>query len=220
MPRRMTQPKSQKPVKMEGLGIELLWEAEGNREAFYDILTAYRKLLHVPVIAHSIDAEHIEKTPFRVVKALSELISGYLVDPASILRTSFKAGNYNEMVTVGDIGFVSLCAHHMLPFTGKCYFAYIPNENVVGLSKIPRLIDAFSRRLQVQENLAEQIVDCFQTVVKPKGCAITIQGTHMCMSIRGVKKEGAYMTTTALRGIFQTDNSAKAEFLASIGKKL
>lgn len=197
------------------------WQTSGSGvEAFHDLLEAYTKLLQVPLIADAITEEHVEKTPHRVVKALSELLGGYTVNPAQILTTSFNAGKYNEMVTVGDIGFVSLCAHHILPFTGKCYFAYIPNGHVVGLSKIPRLIDAFSHRLQVQETLAEQIVDCFQDTVKPKGCAITIEATHMCMSIRGVKKEGAYMRTTALRGIFQTDDSAKAEFLSSIGKKL
>ncbi len=122
------------------------------------------------------------------------------------------------MITVGDIGFTSLCAHHMLPFIGKCYFAYIPNKYIVGLSKIPRMIDILAHRLQVQETLSEEIVDCFQKTVKPRGCAIVIEASHMCMSIRGVKKEGAYMRTTALRGIFSKDESAKAEFLSGIGR--
>lgn len=191
-----------------------------NTEPFFSLMKAYSQLLKLPLIADSIDEEHVEKTPYRIVKALSELLSGYSTDPAAILRTNFNSGKYNEMITVGDIGFTSLCAHHMLPFIGKCYFAYIPSNHIVGLSKIPRLIEAYAHRLQVQEALSEQIVDCFQSVVKPRGCAITIQANHLCMSIRGVRKEGAYMRTTALRGIFTTDESAKAEFLGSVGKKL
>ncbi|HXQ34132.1 MAG TPA: GTP cyclohydrolase I, partial [Anaerolineales bacterium] len=110
------------------------------------------------------------------------------------------------------------CAHHMLPFIGKCHFAYIPDKHIVGLSKIPRMIDILAHRLQVQETLSEEIVDCFQQTVKPRGCAVVIEASHMCMSIRGVKKEGAYMRTTALRGIFSRDESAKAEFLSGIGR--
>lgn len=215
--------KLQKPNKLGSYTLQasVIWEsAFVGTEAFHDLMKAYSKILQIPIIAREIKKEHIERTPYRVVKALSELLNGYKADPKVILKTNFNAGQYNEMITVGDVGFVSLCAHHLLPFLGKCYFAYIPNNRIVGLSKIPRLIEAFSHRLQVQETLSEQIVDCFQEVVKPRGCAITIEASHMCMSIRGVRKEGAYMRTTALRGIFQKDESAKAEFLASIGKKL
>ena len=152
----------------------------------------------------------------RVVKAFRELISGYEIDPIQVLRTSFKKGHYNEMIIVRGIEFTSLCAHHILPFYGRVHFAYIPRHTVVGLSKIPRIVDAFARRLQVQEALSEEIVDCFQKVVKPKGCAVCIEAHHMCMSIRGVRKERADMVTTSLRGIFEKDQSAKSEFLSSI----
>lgn len=185
-------------------------------QAFKKLLIAYSDLVHLPEISQAIGRDHVRKTPLRVIKALSELLSGYRIDPKEILVTSFTSGKYNEMITVKDIGFSSLCAHHMLPFTGKVHFAYIPAGKIVGLSKIPRLIDALSRRLQVQENLSEEIVNTFQDIVKPRGCAVRIEAHHSCMSLRGVRKEGASMRTTALRGIFTTDDSAKSEFLSSI----
>jgi GTP cyclohydrolase IA len=180
---------------------------------------AYRYVLELPSIAKAIGPDHIKKTPLRVVKALQELLSGYQVDVAETLTTSFEIGKYNQMITVQDIKFTSLCAHHMLPFFGRMHFAYIPDGKIVGLSKIPRMIDALSRRLQVQETLGEEIVTTFQNIVKPKGCALMIESTHMCMSIRGVRKEGALMRTTALRGIFEKDASAKAEFLSGVNRK-
>lgn len=195
-----------------------LWKEIPPAPAYHNLVNAYREFLNQPEIAQALEEDHIKNTPFRVVKALTEMLNGYKQDPVEILKTSFSKGKYNEMITVGDIGFTSLCAHHMLPFIGKAYFAYIPNKHVVGLSKIPRIIEAFSRRLQFQEQLSDQIVDCFQKTVRPRGCAVLLQATHMCMSIRGVKKEGAWMRTTSLRGIFQTDPSAKAEFLASVNR--
>ena len=180
-----------------------------------DLQIAYATLLQLPSIKRSIAKDHLYKTPGRCTKALHELLDGYDVDPAQILTTSFTAGKYDEMITVGDIRFTSLCAHHILPFFGRVYFAYIPKRRIVGLSKIPRIIEVFSHRLQVQENMTDQIADCFQRTVKPVGCAVLVEAHHMCMSIRGVKKEG-YMRTTALRGIFKRDASAKEEFLRSI----
>jgi GTP cyclohydrolase IA len=185
-------------------------------DAFLHIQVAYEELLKTKEIATKIDKEHLEKTPGRVVKALSELLEGYHQDPERILETSFTSGKYNQMIIVSDVKFTSLCVHHILPFAGTVHFAYIPDKRIVGLSKIPRLIECFSRRLQVQEELSEQIVDSFYKIVKPRGCAISIRGTHSCAAIRGVKKEGMYMTTTALRGIFEIDTSAKSEFLSSI----
>jgi GTP cyclohydrolase IA len=187
--------------------------------AFRQLQLSYEEVLKIPAISGSIHEEHLTKTPARVAKALAELLEGYNQDPVKILETSFTSGNYNQMIIVRNIGFVSLCVHHILPFVGRVHFAYIPKDKIVGLSKIPRLVECFSKRLQVQEELSEQIVDAFQKIVGPKGCAISIEGVHSCASIRGVKKEGMIMETNALRGIFETDASAKAEFLASIRKK-
>lgn len=179
------------------------------------------EILHLPEIRKALGKDHIEKTPYRVMKALGEMLCGYYQDPVEILKTGFGKGTYDEMITVGNIGFHSLCAHHLLSFTGKVHFAYIPNETIVGLSKIPRMVEALSRRLQVQEELSEQIVDCFQNTVKPRGCAVLIEGIHLCCGARGVRKEGVVMRTTSLRGIFKKDESAKAEFLAGVnGKKI
>lgn len=183
---------------------------------YKSLMAAYGEILNQPEIRQAIAPDHIVKTPFRVAKALYELLEGYRQDPVEILKTGFAKGTYNQMITVGNIKFTSLCAHHMLPFTGRVHFAYIPNKTVVGLSKIPRMIEAFSRRLQVQEDLSEQIVECFQKTVKPKGCAVYIVASHMCAGIRGVKKEGMDMKTTALRGVFLKDKAAHEEFLLGL----
>ena len=199
------------PQKLSSLDKALL-----DDDPFSFLESAYASLLQLPEIRKALAKDHIEKTPARVVKALRELIEGYYQDPVVILKTGFSKGTYNEMITVSNIKFTSLCAHHMLAFTGQVHFAYIPDKTIVGLSKIPRMVEAFSRRLQVQENLSEDIVDCFQSTVQPKGCAVRIEASHQCACVRGVKKEGMVMKTTALRGIFERDESAKHEFLASI----
>ena len=191
---------------------KITWET-GSRETDY-LKSAYTAFLaQLP----GVNKEHIAETPTRIVRQLCELTNGYTADPVAILKTRFSSGNYNQMISVGPVPFASLCSHHVLPFTGFYYFAYIPNKKIVGLSKIPRMFEVFSHRLQVQEDLSEQVVDCFQRIVKPKGCAVLVEAQHMCMSLRGVKKSG-FMRTTALRGIFLTDESAKAEFLASVRK--
>ena len=182
-------------------------------------MVAYGEILNQPEIRQATSPDHLIRTPFRVAKALYELLEGYRVNPAEILKTGFAKGTYNQMITVGDVKFTSLCAHHMLPFAGRAYFAYIPKKTVVGLSKIPRMIEAFARRLQVQEDLSEQIVDCFQKTVQPRGCAVLLDANHMCAGIRGVKKEGMYMRTTALRGVFLNDAAAHEEFLMSITRR-
>lgn len=188
-------------------------------DAYKKLIAAYGEVLKQPEIAQAIAKDHLEKTPFRVAKALYELLEGYRQDPAEILKTGFSKGTYNQMVTVYDIDFTSLCAHHMLPFKGKAHFAYIPNKMVVGLSKIPRMVEALARRLQVQESLSEEIVEVFQKEVKPKGCAVLIEASHMCAGIRGVKKEGMGMRTVALRGIFLKDKAAHEEFLMTLGNR-
>lgn len=175
---------------------------------------AYDEFLkHLPV-----SREHIAKTPVRVVNSLLELTSGYNVNAEDVLRTRFSPGTYNQLISVNKISFSSLCLHHVLPFHGFISFAYIPNRHIVGLSKIPRLVETFSHRLQIQESLAEDLVNTFQKIVRPKGCAVLIEARHECMSMRGVRQQTGYMRTVALRGLFLKDATAKAEFLSGADK--
>lgn len=161
-----------------------------------------------------IHASHLTDTPSRVVRAFTEHASGYLEDPRTPLKKQFK-GHYDQMVHRHRIRVVSRCAHHMEPILGVAHFAYLPDQAIVGLSKIPRFIRILSRRLQVQEELGEQIVHIFQEEVNPKGCAVTIKAYHFCEIARGVREDSASTVTTALRGIMKTDPTAKAEFLMS-----
>ena len=156
---------------------------------------------------------HTEDTPRRVVKAYEELLSGVGKDAAMALNTHFDEHHYNQMITVANIEFVSMCSHHLLPFHGVAHFAYIPDGKVVGLSKIPRMIDILAHRPQVQERLTQQIVDTFQSVVGPLGCGVMLEAWHACMGIRGVRKPEAMMRTTALTGLFLTKPEVKEEFL-------
>lgn len=157
---------------------------------------------------------HLKDTPRRYVDSLDEYFAGVDRRPEEILKVKFK-DHFDEMVYVNAVNFVSFCAHHLVPFIGKAHFAYIPKSGVVGLSKIPRLIEMYAKRPQVQENLTLDIVDNFQRIVQPRGCAVMLEAIHFCMVIRGVKKEGAYTKTTALRGIFKRP-AVKAEFLDGI----
>jgi GTP cyclohydrolase IA len=162
-----------------------------------------------------ISVEHTRGTPRRMVAAYKEYFSGLNSDPEEVLRTGFEPGKYDAMIFVKNIGFTSFCAHHLIPFMGKVHFAYLPSQRIVGLSKIPRLIEVYSHRPQVQENLSDQIVDTFMKVVTPHGCGVVIEAVHMCMSIRGVRKEDAVTRTTALRGAFIRPE-VKSEFLDGI----
>jgi GTP cyclohydrolase I len=159
------------------------------------------------------DLEHIAQTPHRFVAAFAELLAGVNEDPAECLRISFEESKYNQMITVENIDFMSVCVHHLLPFYGQVTFAYLPDKRIVGLSKIPRMIDILARRPQVQERLTQQIVDVFQDVVQPLGCGAMIRAWHGCVALRGIKKANARMRTTALRGYFLEQASVKAEFL-------
>ena len=161
-----------------------------------------------------IDASHVAETPLRYVKALAEYTRGVSINPAKFLEKEFAKGGYDEMVIVDDIDIESLCAHHFAPFFGKARFAYIPNGHVVGLSKIPRMIDALAHRPQVQENLTEQIVDIFQATVNPLGCAVSIRAYHMCVALRGINQHGVVTRTNAFRGVFK-NSMTKHEFLLS-----
>ncbi|MFD0835771.1 GTP cyclohydrolase I FolE [Mariniflexile aquimaris] len=161
--------------------------------------------------------EGLLKTPERAAKAMQFLTQGYQQDPVKILKSAMFAESYNEMVIVKDIELYSLCEHHMLPFFGKAHIAYIPNGHIVGLSKLPRVVDVFARRLQVQERLTEQILDCINDTLKPQGVAVVIEASHMCMMMRGVQKQNSITTTSGFRGQFEK-NETRNEFLKLIGK--
>lgn len=163
------------------------------------------------------DRGGLTETPLRVVKAWSFLTQGHYVNTDELLKT-FEDGaqNYDEMVFVGAIPFYSTCEHHMLPFFGVAHVAYIPTDRIVGLSKIPRLVDAFSRRLSVQERITTQVADTINTVLKPKGVGVILQARHMCMEARGVQTPGAVTTTSALRGLLKEKPDARAEFMMMV----
>lgn len=162
-----------------------------------------------------ISEDNIIDTPGRVAKAFQEYFAGCYQDPKEALAKTFNS-NCDEMIYVNNIGFVSFCAHHLCPFMGRVHFAYIPKGRIVGLSKIPRLVEVFAKRPQLQEQLSDQLVGTFMDVLKPKGCGVVVEAYHTCMAIRGIKKEEAYTKTTALRGIFKTRPSVKSEFLDGV----
>lgn len=161
------------------------------------------------------DREGLVKTPERASKAMQFLTSGYDMDAEAILKGAMFAEDYSEMVLVKDIELYSLCEHHMLPFFGKAHIAYIPNGHIVGLSKLPRIVDVFARRLQVQERLTHQILDAIQTTLNPLGAAIVIEASHMCMMMRGVQKQNSMTTTSAFTGEF-LNAETRSEFLSLI----
>ncbi|HLS30382.1 MAG TPA: GTP cyclohydrolase I FolE [Flavobacteriaceae bacterium] len=160
--------------------------------------------------------EGLLKTPERVAKAQQFLTQGYTQNPDEIMKSAIFHEDYSEMVIVKDIDVYSQCEHHMLPFFGKAHIAYIPNGKIVGLSKIPRIVDAFARRLQVQERLTLQIRDCIQRTLEPKGVAVVIECSHMCMQMRGVEKQNSFTTTSAFTGIFLKNDSTRKEFVQLI----
>ncbi|MFV9505034.1 MAG: GTP cyclohydrolase I FolE [Oscillochloridaceae bacterium umkhey_bin13] len=164
------------------------------------------------------EREGLLKTPSRVAKMYAELTAGYHIDPDALINDAIFSVDYNEMVLVKSIDFYSLCEHHMLPFMGQVHVAYIPNGKVVGLSKIPRIVEMFARRLQVQERMTVQIADFINYYLEPQGVAVVAEGVHMCSVMRGVKKANASMVTSAMRGVFHDDPKTRAEFMAHIGR--
>lgn len=164
--------------------------------------------------------EGLLKSPERIAKAMLYLNQGYDQDPEEILRSALFHEDYKQMVVVKDIELYSLCEHHMLPFVGKAHVAYIPNGTIVGLSKIPRIVDAYARRLQVQERLTRQIKDCIQNTLNPLGVAVVIEAQHMCMSMRGVSKQNSVTTTSDFTGLFKKDIRTREEFMRLIGANL
>jgi GTP cyclohydrolase IA len=171
-------------------------------------------LLHA--IGEDPNREGLQDTPKRVAKAYQELVSGYTTDPKALINNAVFDVEYDDMVIVTDIEYYSLCEHHMLPFMGHAHVAYIPGKKVVGLSKIPRIVDMFSRRLQVQERLTRQIAEFIDEVLEPQGVAVVMDGQHMCSMIRGVKKHDSGMTTSAMLGDFKTDRDQRNEFMMHI----
>lgn len=170
-------------------------------------------------LGEDLNREGLHKTPHRVAKALQFMTHGYHVNPEEILKSALFKDEYKQMVIVKNIELYSLCEHHMLPFFGKAHVAYIPNGHIVGLSKIPRVVDAFARRLQVQERMTHEIRDCIQKVLKPVGVAVVIEAAHLCMQMRGVQKQNSVTTTSAFTGEFLKETT-RQEFINLISAKL
>jgi GTP cyclohydrolase IA len=165
------------------------------------------------------DREGLRDTPARVVRAYEEFFAGYLQDPTEILaRTFSEVEGYDEMIVMNDIRFESHCEHHMVPIIGKAHIGYLPNNRVVGISKLARLVEVYARRLQVQEKMTVQIAECLQKVLKPKGVAVVIEAAHQCMTTRGVHKPGVGLVTSRMVGAFRDDPSTRREFLAVLGR--
>lgn len=170
-------------------------------------------------LGEDVTREGLEKTPERVAKAMQFLTHGYDLNPAEIIKSAMFTEDHTQMVIVKDIELYSMCEHHMLPFFGKAHIAYIPNGKIVGLSKIPRIVDAFARRMQVQERLTDQIKDCLNDTLSPLGVAVVIEAQHMCMQMRGIQKQNSFTTTSSFVGAFEKDSTRK-EFISLISNKL
>lgn len=177
---------------------------------------------HIQAILKTIgenpDREGLKKTPERVSDAYKFLTSGYRINPKAVLNKAIFTEKYNEMVLIKDIDFYSLCEHHLLPFYGRCHVAYIPNGKIIGLSKIPRIVEIFSRRLQVQERFTVEIAETIQDAISPKGVGVVVEAFHLCMAMRGVQKQKAYITTSSMLGAFMKDARTRSEFLSLIQK--
>ncbi|HRZ41958.1 MAG TPA: GTP cyclohydrolase I FolE [Bacteroidales bacterium] len=188
-----------------------------NPEKINTLAPLYRNILST--IGEDPDREGLMDTPVRVAKAIQFLTHGYDLNPDEILRSAMFEEDYKQMVIVKDIEIYSMCEHHMIPFFGKAHVAYIPNKHIVGLSKIPRVVDAFARRLQVQERLTTQIKQCIQDALHPLGVAVVIEAVHLCMAMRGIQKQNSVTTTSDFTGAFLIDKT-RAEFMHLIGSKL
>ena len=188
---------------------------EYNIKVTDDVKNRYKNIIED--LGEDSTREGLLKTPERAAKAMQFLTQGYHQDPVDILKGAMFKESYDEMVIVKDIELYSLCEHHILPFFGKVHIAYIPNGYIVGLSKLPRIVDVFARRLQVQERLTEQILDCINDTLKPQGVAVVVEASHMCMMMRGVQKQNSITTTSGFRGQFEKIET-RNEFLKLIGK--
>jgi GTP cyclohydrolase I len=189
-----------------------------NKETTENIAKHYKEI--IKLLGEDVDREGLLDTPMRVAKAMQFLTHGYNVDPSKIIQSAKFKEDYRQMVIVKDIEIYSMCEHHMIPFYGKAHVGYIPNGYITGLSKIARVVEAFSRRLQVQERLTVQIRDCIHENLNPLGVAVVIEAGHMCMQMRGVQKQNSVTTTSAFTGIFLTETKTREEFVHLIGTKL
>jgi len=190
---------------------------EQNLDAIVDVKENYASI--IKEIGEDAKRDGLVKTPERAAKAMQFLTQGYDQDATEILKSAMFKETYDEMVIVKDIELYSLCEHHLLPFFGKAHIAYIPNGHIVGLSKLPRIVDVFARRLQVQERLTEQILECINDTLKPQGVAVVIEASHMCMMMRGVQKQNSVTTTSGFKGAFKNIET-RTEFLKLISAKL
>ncbi len=190
---------------------------EYNIQVTDDVKGSFKSI--IKNLGEDTEREGIVKTPERAAKAMQFLTSGYYMDASEILRSAMFKEDYDDMVIVKDIELYSLCEHHMLPFFGKAHIAYIPNGHIVGLSKLPRIVDVFSRRLQVQERLTHDILECINSTLKPQGVAVVIEASHMCMMMRGVQKQNSTTTTSGFRGQFEKQET-RNEFLKLISSDL
>ena len=192
---------------------ERLAGSEVNAE---EIQAAVTRILQA--VGEDPDRDGLKRTPERVARMYAELLSGYHSDPTVVVNDAIFEVKYDEMVIVRDIEFYSLCEHHLLPFMGRVHVAYIPKGRVVGLSKIPRIVDIFARRLQVQERMTRQIADLIRDLLQPQGVAVVVEAAHLCMMMRGVQKHNARMTTSAMHGAFRSNLATRQEFLENIGR--
>ena len=184
-------------------------DVDAARKLIFDLLKA---------VGENPDREGLKNTPDRVARMYAELLSGYSEDPARIINNALFNVDYDEMVLVRDIEFYSLCEHHMLPFVGRAHVAYIPNGKVIGLSKIPRIVDMYARRLQIQERMTREIADFINETLEPHGVAVVVEAMHLCAMMRGVKKHDARMTTSAMFGSFRANIATRQEFLDNISR--
>ena len=189
-----------------------------NQEKTEEIAKNYKKIL--AEIGEDINREGLKKTPNRCAKSIQFLTQGYNINPDKILQSALFHEDYNQMVLIKNIELYSLCEHHLVPFFGKAHIAYIPNKKIVGLSKIPRVVDVFSRRLQVQERLTEEISECLEKNLQPEGVAVVIEASHLCMQMRGVEKQNSITTTSSFTGVFLNQEKTRLEFMNLIQSKL
>jgi GTP cyclohydrolase I len=184
-----------------------------------DIESTEEALSHLlRAIGERPEREGLKNTPKRVARMYTELLNGYQAEPQKIVNGALFNISYDEMVIVRDIEFYSLCEHHLLPFMGRAHIAYMPAGKVIGLSKIPRIVDVFAHRLQVQERMTRQIADLLQELLEPKGVAVVMEGMHLCTMMRGVRKHDARLTTSAMQGSFRTNTATRQEFLNNISR--
>jgi len=210
-----------KHMTLEQLEKTVQISPNGNGHHLSDPKQAIERAVHTTLksIGEDPDRDGLQRTPNRVARMYDELTAGYKVDPVKLINDALFDVDYNEMVVVKDIDYYSMCEHHMLPFYGRAHLAYIPNGKVIGLSKLPRIVEMFARRLQVQERLTQEIADFIDEILQPQGVAVVIEGVHMCSVMRGVKKANASMVTSAFKGAFKNDKEVRLEFMRHIERR-